>query len=827
MTHATPLHDGWTLHLESDPDGLVPAAVRDALPIAATVPGVVHTDLLAAGLIPDPYVDATERELDWIGRVAWRYELGFDAARVPGEEAELAFDGLDTVATVELNGVELGRTENQHRRYRFRATPHLRSGGNTLVVRFASAWGFGEAEAVRVGGRMPSQYPGPFNHLRKSACNFGWDWGPALVTAGIWRPVRLERWSVDRLASVRPVLGWSDGVGTIAVAVELAAPAPERLAVSVEVAGSRRTATIAPGSTTAAVAFDVPGARRWDVRGYGEAALADLTVGLATSEGRELDSWNRRVGFRTAALDTRPDSGGSRFELHVNGALLPVRGANWIPDDCFPSRVTRERLRDRLTQAIGAGINLLRIWGGGTYESEDLYELCDELGIAVWQDFLFACATYPEDEHTAAEVEAEARDNVERLMPHPSLVLWNGNNENIWGFEDWDWKEGVAGRAWGLGYYLELLPRVVAEVDPSRPYWPGSPYSGSTEIHPNDPDHGTMHLWDAWNREDYASYRTVQPRFVAEFGWQAPPTFSTIRRSVTDEPLRPDSPGMLHHQKAEDGQGKLTRGIGRHLPEPAGFDDWLLATQVTQARALRTGLEYFRSQRPRCTGAILWQLNDCWPVTSWALVDGEGRLKPAWYAVRAAFAERLLTIQPTPAGLELVAVTDAAEPWTEEVAVTRMTFDGTVLASATLRVEAGPLGTARLPLDPALAGPVDLRAEVLVAEGPSGRALWLFAEDRDLDLRDGLTADARRLPDGDVELVLRSPVLAREVCVLADRVHPAAESDESVVTLLPGEERRLRVRGVPPGRENELTRAPVLRSIDQVVLAAREGIAGR
>jgi beta-mannosidase len=441
--------------------------------------------------------------------------------------------------------------------------------------------------------------------------------------------------------------------------------------------------------------------------------------------------------------------------------------------------------------------------------------------VLVWQDFLFACAAYPEDEALAAEVDAEARDNVARLMPHPSLVLWNGNNENIWGYADWDWRQEIGDRTWGLGYYLDLLPRAVAETDPTRPYWPGSPYSGSMERHPNDPDHGPMHVWDVWNTADYTVYRDYRPRFVAEFGWQAPPAWSTMTATLHDDPLTPTSPGMLHHQKAADGNGKLERGLAPHFPVPTDLTDWHFATQLNQARAIGLGIRHYRSLRPRCSGTVVWQLNDCWPVTSWAAVDGAGRKKPMWYALRAAHAERLLTIEPRAAGLALVAVNDTTQGWRGPVTVRRLSFDGAVLAEHRTRFAADRVGAVAVPLPAELATPGDAAAELLVADADSGeRALWFFAEDRDLAYKPA-DLDARADRDGDdVLLDLTARTLVRDLCVFADRVDPAAEADDCLVTLLPGERRTLRVRGVPAGRERELLAGPVLRTANDLVAGA-------
>ena len=817
------LHSGWRLRAAASSLADVPSSVADSLPIPASVPGTVHTDLLAAGLIPDPYLDTAELSLEWIGRVDWEYELRFDNAAVGDEEAELEFDGLDTVATVILNDVVVARTENMHRRYRVPVTAALRDGVNVLVVRFASPLAFAEAERDRLGD-LPRQYPHPFNFIRKAACNFGWDWGPALVGAGIWRPVRLVRHSTRRIVEVRPRATVVDGTGIVEFEVVLDRATSEPLGVRAEVDESVVDAVVPAGEDRVRVRVERPDAALWWPRGFGEPALSTVAVTLNDPVGVIADVWRDRVGFRTVELDTAPDADGAAFVLRVNGLPVPVRGANWIPDDCFFPRVTEDRLRRRIGQAVDAELNLLRVWGGGVYEGEDFYRICDEEGVLVWQDFLFACAAYPEDDRHAREIEAEARDNVARLIPHPSLVLWNGNNENIWGEQDWDWRPAIGDRSWGLGYYLDLLPRVVAETDPDRPYWPGSPYSGSLDVHPNDDGYGTKHIWDAWNEKDFTVYRDYRPRFVAEFGWQAPPTWSTMTRAISDDPLAPDSPGMRHHQKAADGVAKLERGIARHLPEPVGIDDWHAAGQLIQSRAVRTGIEWFRSLRPLCTGTILWQLNDCWPVTSWAVVDGDGRRKPAWYGLRAASRPRLVTLQPAGDGLELVLVNDTLEGWLADAVVRRLSVDGEILAEAELVLEAPALGVARAALAGELARPGDPGRELLVAEarGAEGaRSVWWFASDRDLELQSRpFEAEASRDGD-DVILTLRATGAARDVLVFPDRIAAAAEADDNDFDLLPGEVRAIRISGIPVGREPELLAPPVLRHAAQLVANSR------
>ena len=532
------------------------------------------------------------------------------------------------------------------------------------------------------------------------------------------------------------------------------------------------TLTIPAGSTTVRAELNVPGVEPWAPRGYGDPHLYEITVVLSAG-GVELDRWERRTGFRTVAIDTTPDAAGTRFVVHLNGKPVLVKGVNWIPDDIFPSRMTRERYERRLGEAAAAGVNLIRVWGGGLYESRAFYEVCDELGLMVWQDFLFACACYPEEEPLASEVEAEARDNVTRLSAYPSLITWNGNNENLWlrGASGWDTQEGGE-LSWGEGYYLRALPAIMAELDPSRPYQAGSPWSGSWEHEPNDPDHQTFHSWEVWNRQDYTHYRDSAPRFVAEFGWQAPPAWRTLRDAVTDEPLLPDSPGVLHHQKAEDGNGKLARGLAPHFPAPRSTEAWHYLTQLNQVRAVRTGVEHWRSHWPHTAGTILWQLNDLWPVTSWAAIDGAGRYKPLYFALREMYADRALTIQPRDDGLVVAILNDHPSVW-----------------SGTLRV--GDVAQ-EVSVAPRSVSLIPVRSErQIVARLHSARTLW-FSDD--LPPEDpGLNVTAEPV-DGGLDVHVHAAGLCRDHLLQAARRPPSATVDRGFVTLLPGESTVFRVR---------------------------------
>ena len=812
----TGVHAGWTVRAVA---GDVPAHLA-GVRVPATVPGCVHLDLLAAGLIPDPHLGGNEPLLAWIGRTDWRYETTVAWTGGGDDPVDLVALGLDTVATVELNGSVLGRTRNMHRGYRFAVAHLLRPGDNALAVTFTGALSAAE-EAEEATGALPHVNRHPYNALRKMACDFGWDWGPETTTAGIWRPMFLESWRVAGITGVRPLVDLDGDTGVVRAHVDVrwAGPPTALLRLEVSVGDVRVTAPVPPGRASTVVEVRVPGARRWWPHGYGEQPRYPVTVTLHGAGGT-LDEWRGQVGFRTVALDTTPDGAGTPFTILVNGERVFARGVNWVPGDCFPARVGRERYVERLAQARDANVNLVRVWGGGVYESDGFYDVCDELGLLVWQDFAFACAAYAEEEPLRGEVVAEAREAVTRLSPHPSLVLWNGGNENIWGYHDWGWQAELGDRTWGWGYYTEILPAIVAELDPTRPYSPGSPYSFDPLRHPNEPAHGTTHIWDVWNELDYTEYRRYAPRFVAEFGFQGPPAWATLTRAVHDEPLRPDSPGVLVHQKAADGNGKLARGLAGHLPEPATFADWHWATSLNQARAVAFGIEHFRSLAPLCMGAVVWQLNDVWPVISWSAVDGDGRRKPLWYALRRSFRDRLLTVQPREDGLALVAVNDSGHPWRADVAVTRRDVDGTVLAAVTVPLDVAARGALTVPLPPPVATPGDPARELIVAgtDPGTGRAWWHFVEDVAAALPEQrLDARAERTATG-YRLSLTAASFVRDLVVLADRVAPDAYADEALVTLLPGETATFDIRTAATVAPEAFLDPLVLRSANQLVV---------
>lgn len=786
----TTLDGAWKLRAV---DGPIPPAIAGRV-VAASVPGTVHTDLLTAGLVPDPFDGNNESALSWVGQVTWEYSREFSADLQANARFDLVCEGLDTVATISVNGAMVGHTVNQHRTYRFDLRPHLKGGVNQIAIRFDPAVEYAQRmEAIY--GERPQSYRHPFNCIRKSACNFGWDWGIEAVTAGIWRSIGLDHWDEVRITSLvaAPDLRGSTGVLTVTAQLERTGRTP--VSVDVEVAGSKVTAEVPPYAESLTLDVEVPDVAPWWPIGHGDQPLYEVTVRARTALVE--DTHVRHVGFRNVRVNTVPDEDGSPFELFVNDELVVVRGVNWIPDDAFFPRVTPERYHTRIADAIDANINLLRVWGGGIYEADAFYEHCDRTGVLVWQDFLFACAAYTEDEPLRGEIELEAVDAVTRLSSHPSLVIWNGNNENIWGYAEWGWRQKLAGRSWGEGYYARLLPDIVRRVDGTRAYSPGSPFSFDRYLHPNDPANGTMHIWDVWNRRDYTTYAEYAPRFVSEFGFQGPPSWTTLRRVVHDEPLEPYGPEMLVHQKAVDGNLKLERGYLPHFPEPRSIEDWHWTTQLNQAHAVKFGIEYFRSLAPLNSGTIVWQLNDCWPVISWSAVDYDGYRKPLWYALRHAYSPQLATLQRGMDGLDLVVLNDSSDVVDKEACVRRVTLDGEVVEEAAILVHVGSRTGARLALPDGLTKTLGGQ-EALFCDVPGFERATLYGADV---LHQELQRGAIEIDSGSdgvsswVEVHATSVV--RDLWLAADLLSDGAAVDSGLVHLLPGERHVFAVRGCP------------------------------
>ncbi|MGO5063312.1 glycoside hydrolase family 2 protein [Bifidobacterium pseudolongum] len=563
MTHTpttfAPLHSGWTL-TAMNPE-MAPAELCDPLVsgIPATVPGEAALDLLNAGLIDDPFDGDNETKQQWIGDIDWRFTCRFDWHDGGADRHDLVVYGLDTVATIELNSDPVAQTENCHRSYRFDINDLLHDGANELTVTFMSPVRYSD-QAEQRRGYYPHTEHHAFNQIRKPSYTFGWDWGIDVANAGIWREIGIDSWSGVRLAEVRPLVDVSaDGTGilNVHVVVERAGKGrvmspmdahsqqtPVPVHVTLEGYGTMLEAdgSVGQGRNETTITIVVPEAKLWWPIGYGDQPLYAVSV----TAGADLQAaWSGRIGFRTTHVDTRADEVGRPFQIYVNDVPVHAHGYNWIPDDAFISRISKRDYERGIRDLVEANANMVRIWGGGIYEDDVFYDLCDEHGIMVWHDFMLACAAYPEDAETKEEVEAEAREQIIRLSPHPSLIVWNGSNENYVAYAEWGgYKQalrdddrkpndyGYGEKPWGDYYYSELFPQLLADLDPTHVYLPSSPMSFTRFTNANWDTDGTMHIWDAWNRADYTVYADYTPRFADEFGYQAPPAWSTLVGAV-------------------------------------------------------------------------------------------------------------------------------------------------------------------------------------------------------------------------------------------------------------------------------------------------------
>ncbi|HVF42675.1 MAG TPA: glycoside hydrolase family 2 protein [Pyrinomonadaceae bacterium] len=671
----------------------------------ARVPGSVHTDLLANKLIEDPFYRDNEPKLQWIGKTDWEYRTAFDvpAATLARRHVELVFDGLDTYATVFLNDRAVLEADNMFRTWRVDAKPNLKAGPNTLRVVFRSPVNEILPRMKTLGYELPAandQGEKTSPHTRKAPYQYGWDWGPRFVTSGVWKPVRLESWDEARLVDLHVVQNQlGKDAAQLTAEVEVESSGASDAVVIVEDAADRRvnarqTVKLSAGANRYALKLTIPNPQLWWPNGLGAQKLYTLRARLLVNN-RDSDDLSARVGLRTLELRQQPDKEGKSFAFVVNGVPVFAKGANWVPADAFPERITRERYRRLIQSARDSNMNMLRVWGGGYYESDDFYELCDELGIMVWQDFMFACSMYPGDDKFLASVRAEAEDNVRRLRNHPSVVVWVGNNEVETAWHHWGWKQNLPAKLWDdyKKIFHGVLPEVVAALDPTRPYWPSSP-SSNLEEDSDSQRMGDVHYWEVWHAaKPFAEYEKQRPRFMSEYGFQSFPQIETVDYYTLPSDHDIQSPVMLAHQKHPRGNQLIREYMLRDYPEPKDFESFLYVSQVLQAEGIKVGAEHMRRIMPHNMGSLYWQLDDCWPVASWSGIDYFGRWKALHFYARRFYADVLLSPHVENGRVELYVVSDRTQPQPLELRATLTDFGGRALWEKRLNVTVAPLAS--------------------------------------------------------------------------------------------------------------------------------------
>jgi beta-mannosidase len=806
--------------------GAFTEAHPDAGWLDVRVPGDVHATLLAAGRLRDPFYGRQEGEAAWVEDREWWYRFSFDGpdrALEPHERLLLVCHGLDTFATLWVNGERLGHHRDMFREAVFDVSACVRPGAaNTLAICFdpplrqdlpvpPDPWGRNQE---RVG-------------MRKAQYGYGWDWGPRLPTVGVWRPIELRR---QRQAALRPAqfstveLNRDGSRAVVRVRVE---------ADSFDVGGllSARVRLWDGDGPAAEAAVELPPEsgeveadvylvlerpRLWWTHDLGQPHLYLLEVALL--EGPyELDVQWQQVGVRRLVLDQAPDPdepGCRFFRFVLNHVPLFARGANWCPADSFIGTLDRDRYAMLLGKARGANMNMVRVWGGGIYEHDAFYQLCDELGLLVWQDFMFACASYPEaPADFVAEVDAEVRYQVRRLRSHASLALWCGNNENQWIYDRLHW-QSLRNRVRGALYYDEVIPCAVAELDGVTPYWPGSPYGGDDH---NGQSDGDVHDWDVWhggsprrfgekpvqsNTPDavsYVRYAEDMGRFISEFGMHAAPVAETLRRVVPEDQLYLHSPTLDHHNKDEpknkgDNLMLAVTGLPRDLEEYVDF------SMIAQAEGLKFGIEHFRRRKPHCSGTLFWQLNDCWPCLSWSVVDYYGFGKAGYYYARRVYAPVLASFRACPEGaVELWITNDTLEPVRSAAWVRLARFDGAVLWEREVQLEVpanSSLPVARWERSELEGGP-ERYLGVRAADGcfPANRHFFVMPKDLRRE-RPQLDVSKRAAAEHELQVTLRAPSYAYFVHL--ETPSPTATFSDNYFDLEPNEARTITVVDAAP-----------------------------
>lgn len=698
------------------------AGTRDWLP--ATVPGSVHTDLLDNKVIEDPYYRLNEKELQWIDKVNWEYRTTFalDAAQLKAGSILLRFYGLDTYATVILNGTPVLKADNFYRTWEAEVAKYLKSGENELFIRFDSPIFEGLKKQEALGYPLPADNDqsenggmGPAKvsiFTRKPGYHFGWDWGPRLVTSGIWRPVELIITGTARINDL-----WlrqhqvNEKEGRLTAEVEFAVQQPGNYSIDI-LLDDRVVATknlgLKAGKQQANLDFVVQKPRLWWPNGAGPQNLYRAKAVLRHG-GEAVHAVEKTLGIRSLKHIRKPDKkgDGESFYFEVNGKPLFAKGANYIPNDMFLPRVDSARYEYMVKSAAEANINMLRIWGGGIYENDYFYELCDRYGIMIWQDFMFACAMFPGDDAFLENVRLEAEDNIRRLRGHACIALWCGNNEI-----EYAWAEGDFTRGWGWkekydeaqrrviwhsydSLFHKILPAAVSKLAPEQAYWPSSPTQGNGVFANWEGNRGDVHYWGVWHGlEPISAFRTHKARFMAEYGFQSFPEFNSVKKYTLPEDWNIESPVMASHQRSGIGNLRIRQYMEQDYQIPDDFEKLLYVGQILQGEAIRMALKTHRSDMPFCMGSLYWQLNDVWPVASWSGIDYYGKWKAMHYFVKEALKNQIIQVVIEDGRLLVYGVSDADNKTSATLRLNLADFSGNSLWNRPYRVTLPANGSA-------------------------------------------------------------------------------------------------------------------------------------
>ncbi len=746
---SAPLDTGWQVRIDPADTAAAKAHPQAAHWLPATVPGSVQQDLIAARIVPDPFVGLNETAIQWVGLTGWQYRRTIDVtpAMLARGHLDLVFEGLDTFAHVSVNGQPLITADNAHRRWRADAKPLLHVGANMLTIAFASPIKALQPMVLAQKNTLPGEYDSAFGdepkgrqtspYIRKPKYHYGWDWGPRIVAIGPWRPVRLEAWDDVRIETLRVEQEAlsprearliarldivADHAGPATVRIDATGPTGARMHIA-------RIVTLAPGANAVSVPLTIADPQIWWPVGYGAQPLYTVAATLL-AQAKPIDHAEKRTGLRTVRLIRDTDAHGRSFGFSVNGVPVFAKGANLIPFDEFPTRVTAAQMRHVLQGARDANMNMIRVWGGGYYVDDAFYDMADAMGLMVWQDFMFGGAVTPPDTAYRDNVRVEAAEQVDRLQAHPSIVIWTGGNEVLSGWENWsdrkDFKKAIGAdeqERVGAGMAVlfdSVLREAVATRSPGTPYWPGSPstdYDGPIDTDRN----GDRHYWDVWSgSKPVERYLDSCPRFMSEYGLQAMPGLATIAAFAKPEDQMPESAVMRAHQKflSGDGNQRLLLYIRARYREPRDFADFVYLSQVMQADGITIAALHHRACRPVTMGSLYWQLNDVWPGASWSSIDWFGRWKLLNFAARRFYAPQAIVAEHKDGATRIALVSDATTPIAARWRMRVMDMDGHLIGDRERAVTLAPLATTEAAMlgDAELFGTADPAASYAVAE---------------------------------------------------------------------------------------------------------------
>jgi len=667
----------------------------------AQIPGSIYTDLLRNHLIQDPFFGSNEDSLQWISQQEWEYSTVFNKEDVSHNRYnELVFNGINGYALFYLNEKPLLRqengcwvnfTDNAFRSYRFVLPQHLKKRGNKLTIRFIPIHKIIAERAAALHYILPDNRA----FLRIPPYQSGWDWGPTLPDCGIWKSIELYSWNKFKIEDLQIYTHLVEKRAEITVHTQITShkkvPVNIHYYLNDKLIGIQEKIEIKDTSIIA-FPFHISHPKLWETNGTGNQPLYHLRVEV--SKDKEIEKIEKRFGLRTVALDTRSDSIGTAFTFIVNGKPVFMKGANWIPADFFPYRVSPEKYRTLLQSCKEANINMLRVWGGGIYEDDLFYDLCDELGILVWQDFMFACALYPADSTFLQNVAKEAQEQILRLRNHPSLALWCGNNEVKNGWEDWGWQtqyEDSVRQEIDQNQQLifnTLLAKQVEKYDNARSYHSSSPLWGWG--HQESLTQGDSHYWGIWwGEEPFEMWKNKVGRFMSEFGFQSYPQMSVIEQFTNEKERDLSSPAMQNHQKHAKGRLLIGQAMQTYFYEPDNLKDFLYISQLTQAFGIGQALEVFRLRMPYCMGSLYWQLNDCWPVASWSSIDYYNNWKALHFEVKRQYQNLIIACDTfCQSGTDIYVVNDNLSPISGNCGLRLIDFQGRILSSENINFTA-------------------------------------------------------------------------------------------------------------------------------------------